>query len=206
MQKNNELICDEVSERIISITERLVSEEGAHRITVRRIINEMGVTNRVFYNRFHNADEVLHIIYENAVLTMRKSFISEYDSKKEFFEYCMDIAEKVVSATYDVKMKFRYYEFEHDSLTENNRIWWMKEINEAFIYAAEHELIRKDINAAILCYSVWCMCRGYSADAVSRDLSKNDMIRYFRFAFGCFLEGIKSRPVPGEKPIEASKL
>lgn len=188
--KNQELIHDEMSGKIIEVTKEMIASEGAHNVNVRKIINKMGVTNRVFYNRFHNADEVLRTVYENAVIKMRSSFKSEYDSEEEFFEYCMDMAVKVLENTYDIKMKFSQYMFEHDALTETNRIWWTNEINKAFKYAREHGII-KDIDPELLSYSVWCICRGYSSDAVNRKLSREDAVKYFKFGFGYFLEGIK---------------
>ncbi|MBQ3641340.1 helix-turn-helix transcriptional regulator, partial [bacterium] len=79
----NKLIKDEISENIIDITKRLAEEEGAHNVTVRQILKELNVTNRVFYNRFHNVEEVLEFIYRRAVVNMRKSFNSKIDSKTD---------------------------------------------------------------------------------------------------------------------------
>ena len=62
------LIRDEISEKIIGIAADLAREEGAHRVNVRKIITRLGVTNRVFYNRFKNCDEVLRIVYSRAVV------------------------------------------------------------------------------------------------------------------------------------------
>ena len=188
--KEQALIHDEISDEIIRITKKIATEEGSHTVTVKKIIEEMGVTNRVFYNRFRNADEVLRIVYEDAVVKMRASFKSDYDSKEDFFNYCMDIAVKVLENTYDVKMQFSQYMFEHDSLTESNRKWWMKEIGKACEYATKNGII-KDVDPDMLGYSVWCFCRGYNTDAVSRRLSKEDAVKYFKFAFGCFLDGLK---------------
>ena len=185
-----ELISDAVSAEITEIAKSIAREEGAHKVTVRKIINTMGVTNRVFYNRFHNVDEVLRLIYEQAVYDMRRSFKPEYDSKEEFFEYCMDIAVKVLIGTYDVKMDFSNYMFEHYSLTESNRIWWMNEVNKAIEYATENGLIKK-AEPEKIGYSVWCVCRGYATDALTRGLSREEAVEFFRFGFGCFLEGLK---------------
>ena len=190
-EKTQAMISDEISEEIIRITAQIAKEEGAHNVNVRKIIGRLGVTNRVFYNRFHNADEVLRIVYENAVVRMRDSFRSDYCSSADFFEYAMDIAVKVLINTYDVKMNFSYYMFEHDSLTEHNRIWWMEQIKEALDRAKAQKII-KDLDTEMLSYSLWCFCRGYNVDAVTRRLSKEDAVKYFRFAFTCFLNGIRS--------------
>ena len=188
---NNGLIRDEVSEKIIYITARLTAQIGAHSVTVKKILAELGTTNRVFYNRFHNVDEVLRIVYANAVVNMRQCFKSEYDSKEEFFDYCMDVAVNVFVSTYDIKMQFSRYTFEHDSLTESNRTWWSDEMIKVCEYSRSNGLIKKDADIETLSYSIWCFCRGYNTDAVSRGLSKEDALKYFKFAFGYFLEGIK---------------
>ena len=184
------LIRDEISEEIIEIARNLAREKGAHKVTVREIINTMGVTNRVFYNRFHNVDEVLRLIYEQAVYDMRHNFKTGYDGSKDFFEYCMDIAVKVLVSTYEVKLDFSNYMFEHYSLTERNRIWWMQAVNKAIEYAMENGLI-KEVEPEKLAYSVWCICRGYATDALTRNLSSEEAVEYFKFGFKCFLEGLK---------------
>lgn len=190
---DNVLIHDEISEKIIKITTRMVKRSGAHSVTVKKILEKLGTTNRVFYNRFRNADEVLQIVYANAVVDMRKCFKSDYDSKDEFFDYCMDVAVKVFISTYDIKMQFRLYTFEHDSLTESNREWWSGEMLKVCEYAKRNGLIKSDVDTETLSYSIWCFCRGYNTDAVSRGLSKEDALKYFKFAFGYFLEGLKNK-------------
>ena len=190
--ENSVLIHDEISEKIIDITARLTAESGAHTVTVKKILSELGTTNRVFYNRFRNIDEVLRIVYANAVVNMRQCFKSDYDSRDEFFDYGMDVAVNVFISTYDIKMQFRRYTFEHDSLTENNRAWWSGEMLKVCEYARGKGLIKQDVDLETLSYSIWCFCRGYNTDAVSRGLSKDDALKYFRFAFGYFLEGIKN--------------
>ena len=53
---------DAMSTRIVDTAERIALAEGAHTVTVRRLLTELGITNRVFYNRFCNADEVLSLL------------------------------------------------------------------------------------------------------------------------------------------------
>lgn len=188
--KQQDRITDEISDDIVEITTQIARDEGAHNVTVRKIISRLGVTNRVFYNRYHNADEVLRIIYENAVLKMRESFRSDYNSSEDFFEYAMDIGTKVLINTYDIKMEFSSYMFEHDSLTEENRMWWTQTMKKSLEEAKARGFI-KDIDTEMLSYSIWCFCRGYNVDAVTRKLSKAEAVKYFQFAFGYFLEGIR---------------
>ena len=59
MQGDVRLIHDAMSETIVQTAAALALNEGAGAVTVRKIIRTLGVTNRVFYNRFHNAEEVL---------------------------------------------------------------------------------------------------------------------------------------------------
>ncbi len=187
-----ELIVDETSRRIIEIAKSLATEYGAHTVTVRSILAQLGTTNRVFYNRFHNIDEVLQIIYTEAVEQMHESLESDIDINEDFFGYVMDIAVKVLVNTYDIKMQFSQYMFEHDSLTESNRRWWEGAIKKFLAVGVSKKLV-KPVDPDILSYSIWCFCRGFNADAVKRRLPIEDAIETFRFGFGCFLEGVKER-------------
>jgi len=186
-----ELIRDEMSEEIIRTAQGMATMDGAHTVTVSRILSELGITNRVFYNRFHNIDEVLEIVYKNSVFKMHESLKSEFDAEKTIFEYVMDVAVKVLTDTYDIKMQFSRYMFEHDSLTEFNCTWWTNEIKKLIEYAKADGLI-KPVDAEKLSYTIWCFCRGFNADAVSRKLSRAEAVEYFKYGFGCLLEGIKA--------------
>lgn len=182
-------IRDGISDRIIEIVARIAAKEGAHNVTVRKIIRELGVTNRVFYNRFANCDEVLRIVYRNAVVNMRENIKPEFHDRASFEQFCIDTAVSVLMQTYDVKMQFRRYVFEHDSLTEENRRWWYEKIKKYYQYALEQGFAKK-VDADALCYAIWCFCRGYYADAVSRQLTKEEAVHYFSFGFNCLLNGV----------------
>ena len=117
-----ELISDEMSDKIIKTAEAIATTEGAHVVTVSRVLVELGITNRVFYNRFKNIDEVLETVYTNAVFKMREGIKNKYDPEKDFFEYVMEVVLKVLTDTYDIKMQFSRYMFEHDSLTRYKRL------------------------------------------------------------------------------------
>jgi AcrR family transcriptional regulator len=182
-------IRDEISDRIIEIVARIAEEEGAHKVTVRKIITELGVTNRVFYNRFANCDEVLRIVYRNAVMHMRENIKPEFHDRESFEQFCIDTAVSVLMQTYDVKMQFRRYVFEHDSLTEENRLWWDAHIREQYRIARERGYVR-DVDIDALCYAFWCFCRGYISDAAARSVSLADSVHNFRFGFRCLLGGV----------------
>ena len=55
-EKEKSLISDSISEEIVRIAEDLATRDGAHTVTVRKILEKLGTTNRVFYNRFRNID------------------------------------------------------------------------------------------------------------------------------------------------------
>lgn len=182
-------IRDALSEKIIEIAARISREDGAHKVNVRRIINELGVTNRVFYNRFSNCDEVLRIVYKRAVEGMRGCMQAAYHNKTDFVQFCLDAGEAVLVRTFEVKNAYGRYLFEHDSLTEQNRIWWVQEIRKHYRYAREQGFIRP-VDEEALCHAIWCFCRGFYADAMTRRLPMEETTRCFREAFGLFLGGI----------------
>ena len=67
-----EMIRDEICDQIILSAKRIAQQKSAGKITVRDILNDLQLTNRVFYNRFHNIDEVLGILYEETVRKVRE--------------------------------------------------------------------------------------------------------------------------------------
>lgn len=184
------LIWDEMSEKIIATAEKLAYSIGAHTITVRKILGELGITNRVFYNRFHNLDEVLRIVYKNTIMKIRSGVISEIDEKSDFFEHIMDIAVNSLIVSYETKMQFSQYVFETDSASDSNHEWWTGEIKKYIEYAKEKGYI-KNVDSDVLSYSIWCFCRGYNADAVARNIPREKAIEDFRYSFGFLIEGLK---------------
>lgn len=185
----NGLIQDATSEKIIAAAEKIALTDGANAVTVRKILNELGVSNRVFYNRFHNLDEVLSAVYTKMVLKIREPLLVPYYENEDFFEYVTDVVTKCLIASYDVKMHFNQYVFETDSLSQINYEWYLEQIGKLFAYAKARGLIN-DVDANALGYAIWCFCRGYNADAVMR-LSKEEAVRQFRYSFRILLEGIK---------------
>ena len=93
-------------------------------------------------------------------------------------------------ASYDAKMRFNQYVFENDSRNSGNYEWWVDEIKKLISYAGSRELI-KEVDADILSYSIWCFCRGFNADAVARNLPRDEAVRRFRYSFAFLLEGLK---------------
>jgi len=188
--QKSELISDEMSETIISCAERLVLNSGTNTITVRKILNELSITNRVFYNRFHNIEEVLSIVYRNTIMKIRESITPKYDIETDFFEHVKDVVVNSLVMSYDTKMKFNQYVFENDSVSQSNYEWWIGEIKKLIEYAKEHKLI-KNVDSDRMSYAIWCFCRGFNADAVGRGLPKDEAIKSFRYSFGILLDGMK---------------
>ena len=190
--KENGLIVDEMSNKIIKTAEGIVTLQGRNALTVRKILQEMGITNRVFYNRFRNIDQVLEVVYKNTALKMRESMVEEPDGAKDFFEYVTNIVEKTLVMSYDTKMQFNQYVFENDSVSNGNYEWWTAEIKKLLDYAMKKGYIKK-VDSEVLSYSIWCFCRGYNADAVGRNIPKDEAVKNFRYSFGIILEGLKNK-------------
>ena len=146
----NGLICDEMSRKIIDTAESLAAENGVASVTVRKILSALGITNRVFYNRFRNLDQVLSLIYESTARKIRESMLSKIDPSRDFFEQVTDIVVSSLNLSYDNKMKLNQYVFENDSLSEINYHWWMCEISRLIEYAMEKGLIGAVGNRCLL--------------------------------------------------------
>ena len=187
---SNELIRDAMSETIVKAVEAMVMENGAHGITVRMVLARLKISNRVFYNRFRNIEEVLDIVYKNTIIKVRESLSATLDANKDFFENVMDIVVSTLIASYDAKMQFNQYIFESDSHSQSNYTWWMSEIKKLIDYAKENKFI-KDVDSDVMSYAIWCFCRGYNADAVARKLPRDEAVRRFRYSFSFLLEGLK---------------
>lgn len=188
---STELIRDAMAETIIQTVENMVMENGAHDITVRKVLTRLGISNRVFYNRFRNIEEVLEIVYKNTIIKVRESLSTALDSEKDFFENVMDIVVRTLLVSYDTKMQFNQYIFENDSHSQSNYTWWMSEIKKLIDYAKEKKFI-KDVDSEVMSYAIWCFCRGYNADAVARKLPREEAVRRFRYSFSFLLEGLKA--------------
>ena len=189
--KTVELISDETSLKIIEVAERIATAEGTDNITVRKILQAMGITNRVFYNRFHNIDEVLNIVYENAVKKIRTSISAGFDPDGDFFEQIIDIVAHTLILSYETKMNFNAYIFENDSVSSINYEWWKTEIKRLIELGKSKGLLR-DVDSDIMSYSVWCFIRGYNADAIGRKLPKDEAVKNFKYSFGILLDGMRA--------------
>ena len=186
------LIYDDMSRKIIDATLELVTELGHQKVTVRSILRKLHITNRVFYNRFHNVEEVFNILYEQTLMKIRECVSCQIDPEKDFFEQVTDMVANTLNISYDHKKRFNNYFFQSDSLSAENFVWWQNEIKRLIEYAYDRGLII-EVDAAGISYAIWCFCRGYNADAVSRDMPKDEAIRNFKYCFGFLLDGIRKR-------------
>ncbi len=184
------LICDKMSDEIVFAAKALITENGRSGVTVRKVLQKLGITNRVFYNRFHNIEEVLEIVYENTALEIRKSISKPIDLTKDFFEQIIDIVADTLALCYDKKKSFNDYFFQSDSVSCSNYDWWKNEIKRLISLAIERDLI-KSVDVDGMSYAIWCFCRGYNADAVSRNIPRDEAINNFKYCFGFLLDGLR---------------
>lgn len=194
----NGLIVDEMSDRIIAVAERMAMTNGAHTVNVRKILLELGITNRVFYNRFRNIGEVLGIVYQRVSEQIRANVIWESDTQDEFFERVTEMVTNTLLRSYDLKKQFNHYMFENDSRSQSNYEWWLSAIQEMLTYAKEKAYIRADVDIELLSYSLWCFWRGYNADAVGRGLPKDEAVKGCKYSFGIILDGLRATPADSE--------
>lgn len=188
---DDKLIYDEASEQIIDATERLTVFEGAHNINVRKVLKYLGITNRVFYNRFHNIEEVLDIISERSILKVRESLNFHFIEEKDFFEQIMEEVEKTLIISYETRKNFAHYVFENDLVTDSNYQWWIEEIKKILNYAINKGYIKK-VDTDKTSYAIWCFIRGFNTDAIGRKLSLEEALERYRYGFKFILDGLKS--------------
>lgn len=190
-EKNQELIDDEMSRQIIATAEEIATSAGAEQVTVRKILQTMGITNRVFYNRFHNIDEVLNVIYEKMVVKIRAGILDGFDPEKDLFQQVIEIVASTLRLSYETKMHFNHYVFANDSVSQKNYEWWRAEIVKLIEFGKDKGYI-KDIDTEIMSYSIWCFIRGYNADALGRGIPLEKAISDFKYSFGILLDGMRA--------------
>lgn len=193
MPECGQLIHDEMSGRIMAAAADIAMSEGAGEVTVRKLIRALGVTNRVFYNRFHNAQEVLAVVYQDMAVRMRLSIIDRFDPEGDFFGQITDIAAGTLRLSYALKMGMSQYVFMQDSVSPENLRWWRERICEFTELGKSRGIVRPDLDSDAMSYAIWCFIRGYNADALARELPEEEAVRGFRYSFGVLLDGMKNR-------------
>jgi len=192
MNKVEKLISDDMSLKIIETAGQLALNYGVNVLNVRKILQTLNITNRVFYNRFRNIEEVLEIVYKKTALKIRESIISKFDENGNFFEQVINIVASTLIMSYDNKMNLNQFVFESDSSSQDNYNWWKGEIVN-LIELGKRKGLLKDVNSDTVSYAVWCFIRGYNVDALSRKIPKEVAVEDFKYSFGLFLDGMKNK-------------
>ena len=117
---DRELIVDEMSQKIVDTAEEIAHNLGVENVNVRKLMQVLDITNRVFYNRFHNIEEVLDIIYQRTSLKIRESILSKFDPNKDFFEQVKNIVADTLIKSYENKENLNQFIFESDSQSASN--------------------------------------------------------------------------------------
>jgi AcrR family transcriptional regulator len=185
-----EFINDEMSKKIIETAEEIAHAEGVENVNVRRLLNSLNITNRVFYNRFQNIEQVLGIIYYKTSLKVRESIVSEFNEECDFFEQVKNIVARTLIKSYENKENLNQFIFENDSASEDNFLWWQEEIKKIIDFGKKKHLL-KDLEIDKMSYAIWCFIRGYNADALARNLPLEKAVEDFKYSFGILLDGMK---------------
>ena len=186
-----ELIQDELCDVITASVERLAQEKSPQKLTVRDVLKDLGITNRVFYNRFHSIDEVLAIIYSRSVTQVRRSLAMPWDGHGDFEEHICAVARRTLELTYESRANLSGYIFEADCASPDNFTWWQEEIKKLIRTGKELHWLRSDLDEAVVGYSIWCFIRGFAADAITRKLPKETACQQLDYGFRCLLRGLK---------------
>lgn len=181
---------DETSNRIIDTAMEIALSEGVSNLTVSKIIRAMDVTNRVFYNRFKDINDVITAVYERVVHKLRSCLDVKYDGKQDYCEFITDLAVSVLTETYKLKLHFAGYLYNYNAYNEENRIWWINHIAPLIDYGIEHGIFKKT-DSRLLAYSVWCYCRGFTAATMDSNLSTDEGLAAFRIGFKCLMDGVR---------------
>lgn len=179
-----------MSKKIINIATRIAIEEGIGSLTVKRIVTELECTNRVFYNRFCNIDEVFHAIYDNVVGEIRECIQVEYDGVGSYYDYLLKMAVNVVKKSTDNKLHFSQHMFEYDLYSRQNRAWWIEHLKPIIRHGIEQNLLKR-VDVDDLAFSVWCFCRGYSVAAIGSEMTAEQITESFKLGFKSFIDGLK---------------
>lgn len=188
-KKEKKIIKDDISNKIIETAAIIIQTEGINSINVSKIIKRLGVSNRVFYNRFNNLEEVLEEVYNKIMIKIREKLNPQYDGKQNFFEYVLDLVENSLILSYELKQQLNLYIFGNDSISQHNYEWYIDRIKKLIDYAKEKDLI-KDVDSDVISYTIWCAIRGYNADAVMR-FEKDEAIKKMRYSFSLLLGALK---------------
>ena len=180
---------DEISTKIINTVTKMVYEGGAANINVQMVLKKLKITNRVFYNRFKNIDEVLLCVSQNLVHKMRQCMLRPYNEKENYHKYLVSLATDVLVKTYEIKKDFSDYMFNNDIVNESNKLWWIDHMIPALEYGVKNGFL-KPMDIREMAYAVWCFCRCFNVDAIKSRLELNKALETFTMAFTFLIDGM----------------
>lgn len=187
-----EMIHDELSGKIIESARKLTGEKKTGKLTVRDILKDLQITNRVFYNRFHNIDEVLDLLYAETIQRVRESLSVPWPEDIDFFEHVKNVASRTLVLTYESRRNISQFVFETDSLSDQNFEWWNQEIKKLIEQGKELGYIKEELKEEYVSYSIWCFIRGFNADAMMRNLPESNALEQFQYGLDILLNGIRA--------------
>ena len=180
---------DETSKTIIATAAQIARREGMEELTVKRVLTELKVSNRVFYNRFRNIDDVIQVLYEDLVQEIRSSLERVQQPAQSYPDYLLELAVAAVEKIYQNTLHFKQYLFSYQVANDTNRDWWLKKIQQLLRSGMEQGELK--VNDPVkMSYGVWCFCLGFHRDAVGEELTEQEAMDAFREAFSCLIQGM----------------
>lgn len=180
---------DETSKTIIATAAQIARREGMEELTVKRVLTELKVSNRVFYNRFRNIDDVIQVLYEDLVQEIRSSLERVQQPAQSYPDYLLELAVAAVEKIYQNTLHFKQYLFSYQVANDTNRDWWLKNIQQLLRRGMEQGELK--VNDPVkMSYGVWCFCLGFHRDAVGDELTEQEAMDAFREAFSCLIQGM----------------
>ncbi len=180
---------DETSKTIIATAAQIARREGMEELTVKRVLTELKVSNRVFYNRFRNIDDVIQVLYEDLVQEIRSSLERVQQPAQSYPDYLLELAVAAVEKIYQNTLHFKQYLFSYQVANDTNRDWWLKKIQQLLRRGMEQGELK--VNDPVkMSYGVWCFCLGFHRDAVGDELTEQEAMDAFREAFSCLIQGM----------------
>ncbi len=190
MDESKYLIKDEMSQLIIQTARKIAEKEGAKQVTVRKILKDLNISNRVFYNRFKNIEEVLSYIYKNVTKSLQLTIDLDCNTAEEYYDLLVSVPIKTLKNYYKKTEGLEQLIFEKDSHEEQNITWWHDNITQLLQYGVNKGYL-KEFNVEAVSYIIWCFVRSFYADVVVRNIPVEDAESIFNLGFKIFLEGLK---------------
>lgn len=183
---------DETTKEIIHTAKKIAQKEGLEQLSVKRILAEMKVSNRVFYNRFRNIEDVIELLYEQAVNSLREIIdLSLLEKDELYYETLENLAVNVVRCLYQNNIHFRARLLSYETSKDNNRNWWIEQIQTILCDGVTRGLL-KPMDELGTARGIWCLCLGFHKEALGKSVPEQEAIASFRTFFTIFIEGMKA--------------